>query len=59
MANGYTPQSQLRDDVLNGTPRSSNTPTPVRHLHAMTYHNPTISSETKRQTAMQKMHPRA
>jgi hypothetical protein len=57
MANGYTPQSQPRDDMLNGTPRSSNTPTPVRHLHA-TYHQPTISSETKRQTAT-KMHPRA
>jgi hypothetical protein len=54
--NGYTPQSLPRDDVLNGTPRSSNTPTPVRYG---TYHQPTISSETKRQTAIQKMHPRA
>jgi hypothetical protein len=41
--------------LLNGTPRSSNTPTPVRYT---SYHNPTISSETKRQSAT-KMHPRA
>merc|ERR1719240_1395150 len=64
MSNGYTPQSQARDDLLTGTPRSagratdhsSATPTPVRYS---SYQNPTASSEIRRQTAVQKMHPRA